>query len=332
VSTGVVCTALTGEDGLEIQELPDRPLEVGEIRIAVRAASVNYPDVLVTRGEYQARAEPPFVVGSECAGEVIELGSGVTGFAPGDRVFALVGLGAFATEVIARPGQAQVFRLPDSMSWADATSFNLTYGTAYHGLIRRGGLVAGETVAITGAAGGCGSAAVQVARAAGAGTVIAIAGGTAKCELSERLGADVVIDHTATADYSGEVREATASFGVNVFFDPVGGADIRPALRSLAWGGRYLMIGFAGGIPVVRLNQTILRNISLVGVAYGASALADPESNAKDWDQLFRWYAEGKVKPAVGEVYPLARGIEALRAVRDRRAVGKVVIEMPELI
>jgi NADPH2:quinone reductase len=324
-----VCTALTGEDGLQIRELADRPLEAGEIRIAVRAASVNYPDVLVTRGQYQARAEPPFVVGSECAGEVTGLGPGVTGFAPGDRILALVGLGAFATEVIARPGQAQVFRIPDSMSWADATSFNLTYGTAYHGLIRRGGLVAGETVAITGAAGGCGSAAVQVARAAGASTVIAIAGGAAKCDLARRLGADLVIDHTVTADYSGAVREATAAFGVNVFFDPVGGADIRAALRSLAWGGLYLMVGFAAGIPVVRLNQTILKNISVVGVAYGASAIADPESNAQDWAQLFRWYADGQVKPAVGQVYPLARGIEALRAVRERRAVGKVVIEMP---
>jgi len=330
VSTGVVCTALTGEDGLRIEELPDRPLQAGEIRIAVRAASVNYPDVLVTRGEYQARAEPPFVVGNECSGEVVELGPGVTGFAPGDRVLALVGLGAFATEVIARPGQAQVFRLPDSMSWAEATSFNLTYGTAYHGLIRRGGLLAGETVAITGAAGGCGSAAVQVARAANAGTVVAIVGGPEKCDLARRLGADVVIDHTGSADYSAVVREATGSFGVNVFFDPVGGADIRAALRSLAWGGRYLMIGFAGGIPVVRLNQTILRNISLIGVAYGASAIADPESNAQDWAQLFRWYAEGKAKPAVGQVYPLARAIDALRAVRERRAVGKVVIEMPD--
>jgi NADPH2:quinone reductase len=324
-----VCTALTGEDGLRIRELADRPLEAGEIRIAVRAASVNYPDVLVTRGQYQARAEPPFVVGSECAGEVTELGPGVTGFAPGDRVLALVGLGAFATEVIAHPGQAQVFRIPDSMSWAEATSFNLTYGTAYHGLIRRGGLVAGETVAITGAAGGCGSAAIQVARAAGASTVIAIAGGAAKCDLARRLGADVVIDHTVTADYSATVREATAASGVHVFFDPVGGADIRAALRSLAWGGRYLMVGFAAGIPVVRLNQTILKNISVVGVAYGASAIADPESNARDWAQLFRWYADGKVKPAVGQVYPLARGIEALRAVRERHAVGKVVIEMP---
>jgi len=330
VSVAVVCTALTGEDGLEVREQPDRPLQAGEVRIAVRAASVNYPDVLVIRGQYQASAEPPFVVGSECAGEIAEVGPDVTGFATGDRVLALTGFGAFATRVIATPGRAQVFPIPASMSWAEATSLNLTYGTAYHGLIRRGGLVAGETVAITGASGGCGSAAIQVARAAGAATVIAIAGGKAKCDLAARLGADVVIDHTAVTDYSGAVADATRSFGVSVFFDPVGGEDIRPALRSLAWGGRYLMVGFVGGIPAVRLNQTIMKNISLIGVAYGASAIADPKANREDWDQLFRWYAEGKVRPAVGEVYPLARGVEALRAVRMRRAVGKVVIEMPD--
>jgi NADPH:quinone reductase len=318
----VVCTALTGEDGVEVREQPDRPLAAGEVRIAVRAASVNYPDVLVTRGQYQMKAEPPFVVGSECAGEIAELGPGVSGLAAGDRVLAL-------TRVIAQAGGAQVFRIPASMPWAEAASLNMTYGTAYHGLIRRAGLVAGETVAITGASGGCGSAAIQVARAAGAATVIAIAGGKAKCDLAASLGADVVIDHTATKDYSGAVREATGSRGVSVFFDPVGGEDIRPALRSLAWGGRYLMIGFVAGIPVVRLNQTIMKNISLIGVAYGASALADPEANRHDWDQLFRWHAEGKLKPAIEEVYPLALSAEAMRAVWERRAVGKVVIEMP---
>ena len=330
MSSGIVCTALTGEDGLEIREWPARPLAPGELRIAVRAASVNYPDVLMIRGQYHDKAEPPFVVGTECAGEVIDLGPDVTGFVPGDRVLALTGTGAFATETIARPGPNQVLRIPDSMLWTDAASLNITYGTAYHGLIRRGRLAAGETVAITGASGGCGSAAIQVAKAAGADTVVAIAGGREKCDLARSLGADVVIDHTETPDYSSAVREATGKAGVDVFFDPVGGADNREALRSIAWGGRYLVIGFAGGIPVVRLNQTILKNISLIGVAYGMSAFLDPTKNAEDWTELFRWYGEGKVKPAVGHVYPLARGIDAIRAVYERRAAGKVVIAMPE--
>jgi NADPH:quinone reductase len=329
MSMAVFCTALTGEDGLEIREQKDRPLESGEVRIAVRAASVNYPDVLITRGQYQNSAEVPFVVGSECAGVISEVGPDVTGWQVGDHVLALTSVGAFATQVIANTGRAQVFRVPDSMPWAEATSLNLTYGTAYHGLIRRGGLIAGETVGITGASGGCGSAAIQVARAAGARTVVAIAGGPAKCELAGRLGADAVIDHTAVGDYSGAVREATESNGVDVFFDPVGGEDIRTALRSIAWGGRYLVVGFVAGIPVVRLNLALLKNLSLIGVAYGASARADPEANRQDWAQLFRWYEEGKISPAVEEVYPLDRAIEALRAVRERRAVGKVVIEMP---
>lgn len=328
MSRAVVCTALTGEDGLEVQEQPDRPLKSGEVRIAVRAASVNYPDVLIIRGQYQSQAEPPFVVGSECAGEISEVGPDVTGWQAGDRVLALTG-SAFATQVIAQTGLGQVFRVPASMPWAVATSLNVTYGTAYHGLIRRGRLTAGETVAITGASGGCGTAAIQVARAAGARTVVAIAGGPAKCDLARRLGADAVIDHTAVGDYSAAVREATGSRGVDVFFDPVGGADIRPALRSIAWGGRYLVVGFVAGIPVLRLNQALLKNLSLIGVAYGASAMADPEANRQDWAQLFRWYEEGKIAPAVEEAYPLDQAAQALRAVRERRAVGKVVIEMP---
>jgi NADPH2:quinone reductase len=330
MSTAVVCTALTGEDGLEVREHPDRALQPGEVRIAVRAASVNYPDVLIIRGQYQARNEPPFVVGSEGAGEISEVGPGVTGWQQGDRVLVLGSSGAFSTQAVVDAARNQLFRVPASMPWAEASSLNMTYGTAYHGLIRRGRLAAGETVAITGASGGCGSAAIQVAKAAGAGTVVAIAGGPAKCDLARRLGADAVIDHTAVGDYSAAVREATGGRGVDVFFDPVGGEDIRPALRGIAWGGRYLVIGFVAGIPVVRLNQALLKNLSLIGVAYGAAALTDPEANRQDWEHLFRWYDEGKISPAVESRYPLAEAIEAIRAVRERRAVGKVVIEMPD--
>jgi NADPH2:quinone reductase len=192
VTTALVCTDLTGEDGLELREMPAAPLDGDAIRVAVRAASVNYPDVLVIRGQYQASATPPFVVGSECAGVVTEAGPDLAGFAPGDRVLALTGMGAFATEVVVRPSRSQVHPIPDSMPWAEAASFNLTYGTACHGLIRRGQLRAGETVLVTGASGGCGSAAVQVAKAAGA-TVIAVAGGIAKCDLARELGADAVV-------------------------------------------------------------------------------------------------------------------------------------------
>jgi NADPH2:quinone reductase len=328
VTTALVCTELIGEDGLELREIPAAPIEDDAIRIAVRAASVNYPDVLMIRGQYQASSTPPFVVGTECAGVITETGPAVAGFAPGDRVLAMTGAGAFATEVVVKPSRGQVHHIPDSMPWAEATSFNLTYGTAYHGLVRRGQLRAGETVLVTGASGGCGSAAVQVARAVGA-TVIAVAGGTAKCDLARELGADVVIDHTQVARLSAAVKAATADRGVDVLFDPVGGEDIREAMRCLAWGGRYLVIGFLGGIPVVRLNQAVLKNIAFVGVAYGMAAILDPKANAEDWAQLFAWYDQGLVRPSIGQRFALADGIEALRAVYERRAIGKVVIEMP---
>ena len=329
MTTALVCTELTGEDGLELRDVPAAPLADDTIRVAVRAASVNYPDVLIIRGQYQASATPPFVAGSECAGVVTEAGASVTGFAPGDRVLALPGTGAFATDVVVSPSRTQVHHIPDSMPWAEATSFNVTYGTAYHGLIRRGQLRAAETVLVTGASGGCGSAAVQVAKAAGA-TVIAVAGGSAKCDLARELGADHVIDHTQVESLSAAVRAWTADRGADVLFDTVGGADIREPMRCMAWGGRYLVVGFVAGIPVVRMNQSILKNISFVGVAYGMSAVLNPQANAEDWTRLFAWYDQGLVRPSVGQRFALADGIDALRAVYQRRAVGKVVIEMPQ--
>jgi NADPH2:quinone reductase len=230
---------------------------------------------------------------------------------------------------VLHPSQQQVHRIPDEMPYDEAASFNITYGTGYHGLIRRGHLIAGESVVVLGAAGGCGSAAVQIAKAAGA-TVIAVAGGDAKCELVRSLGADVVLDHQKVESISAAVKEATDGRGVDVVFDTVGGADIREYLRCLAWNGRYLVIGFASGdIPVVRLNQTILKCISIVGVAYGMSASLDPAANAEDFAQLFSWYREGKVTPYISGRYPLEETAEAMRVVYDREVLGKVVVEMP---
>ncbi|MBL7502065.1 NADPH:quinone oxidoreductase family protein [Frankia sp. CNm7] len=329
----VVCTELTGEDALEVRDRPRAPLGPRAVRIAVRAASVNYPDVLMIRGQYQARTEPPFVPGTEAAGDIVEVGAEVTGLAVGDRVLSVVGVGAFATEAVVTPPWQQVHRIPDAMPYDEAAAFDITYGTAYHGLIGRGGLVAGESVLVTGASGGCGSAAVQVAKAAGA-RVLAVAGGAEKTALVRELGADAAFDHRELdpADpkaLSALVRQHTGGQGVDVVFDTVGGADIREPLRALAWNGRYLAIGFAGGIPTVSVNQTILKCISIIGVAYGMSALHDPAANARDMKALFDWYREGKVRPSIGHRYPLAEAAEALRVVRQRRVLGKVVIEMP---
>jgi NADPH2:quinone reductase len=281
------------------------------------------------RGLYQFRPEPPFVPGSECAGVITEVGDEVSGLAIGDRILTICGSGAFATEVVATPPSHQLHRIPDEMPFDEASSFNMTYGTAIHGLLRRGGLRAGESVLVLGASGGCGSAAVQIAKAAGA-TVIAVAGGAEKCELARQLGADAVLDHQNIGSLSQAVKELTDGRGVDVVFDTVGGADVREPLRSLAWNGRYLVIGFASGdIPTLKANQAILKCISIVGVAYGMSAILDPQANVEDFAQLFDWYRQGKVAPAIGHRFPLADTAEALRVVHERRALGKVVIEMP---
>jgi NADPH2:quinone reductase len=332
-ATAVVCTDLGGDGTLELRDWEVAAPGPGAVRIEVRAASVNFPDVLMVRGLYQARAEPPFVAGTECAGVVTEAGP-QAGLAVGDRVLAVVGTGAFATEAVATPPLQQVHRIPAEMSWDEAAAFNITYGTGIHGLLRRGGLRSGESVLVLGAAGGCGSAAVQIAKAAGA-TVIAVAGGEDKCELARRLGADVVLDHHALdhgglASLSAAVREHTGGRGVDVVFDTVGGPDAREPLRCLAWNGRYLVIGFASGqVPVIKANQTILKGVSVVGVAYGMSAIADPAANAEDFRQLFDWYRQGLVRPVIGHRFPLADAAAALRVVSGRRALGKVIIEVP---
>lgn len=329
MAIAAVCTALTGEDSLQVLDWPTRELGASELRVAVRAASVNFPDVLIVRGLYQVRPDPPFVPGSEIAGVVTEVGSAVTGLQPGDRVLAVTGYGAFATEVVLTQGQSQIHAIPDEMPFDEAAAFDLTYGTAYHGLIRRGRLEAGETVLVNGATGGCGSAAIQIAKATGA-SVIAVAGGAEKCALAWELGADVVIDHQTTDSLSAAVREATGGRGADVFFDNVGGADVRDELRCLAWNGRYLVVGFAGGeIPTFKANQTILKGISIVGVAYGMSAVIDPGANAEDFQQLFGWYREGKVRPHIGQRFPLDQAADAIRTLAERRALGKVVVEMP---
>ena len=325
-----VCVDLTGDDrAIALREWDVPPLGPAAVRVAVRAASVNFPDVLMVRGLYQMKPEPPFVAGNECAGVITEVGAEVRGLEVGDRVLSLLGVGAFATEVTASPPYQQVHRIPSEMPWDEAAAFNLTYGTGIHGLLRRGQLRSGEWVLVLGAAGGCGSAAVQIAKAAGAG-VIAVAGGDTKCALAHRLGADVVLDHSTLASLSAAVKEATGGRGVDIVFDTVGGSDVREPLRSLAWNGRYLVVGFAGGeIPQIKANQTILKSISVVGVAYGMSAITDPAANAEDFEQLFAWYRQGLVRPAIGHRFPLAESALAMRVVHERRALGKVVIEMP---
>lgn len=323
----LVCPELGGEEVLRVEEWPSPQCGPNEVRIGVRAASVNFPDTLVIRGQYQYRYDPPFVPGHECAGTLLEVGADVDGFAVGDRVLAMTGVGAFASEVIARPARHdQLFRIPDAMGYDEAAAFDLTYGTAILGF-RRGRLEAGESVLVLGAAGGTGSAAIQVAKAMGA-YVVGAAGGAEKLRIAEECGADAAVDYREPG-LSERVKELTGGRGVDVVFDPVGGRDFREYLRCLAWNGRYLVVGFAGGeIPSVGLNLVLLKSISLIGVAYGASARLDPESVARDFEQLFRWYDDGLLKPFIGHHFPLEQGADALRVVSGRGALGKVVIDV----
>jgi NADPH2:quinone reductase len=331
----VVCTSLTGETGLELRaDWPTPACAPNQIRIKIHAASVNFPDTLIIRGLYQVRAEPPFIPGTEASGIVTEVGSEVQGYTVGDRVLTLSGTDGFAEEVMATPPFQQVHHIPDEMTWEDAAAFNLTYGTAGHGLIQRGHVRAGETVLVTGAAGGCGTAAVQIAAALGA-RVIAVAGGAEKCALAKQLGAEEVIDHTAFESderaLSTRVAELTGGRGVDLLFDNVGAQegsdDIRDLTRCVGWNGRYLMVGFAGGgIPRVALNRTILRSISFVGVAYGASAIIDPASNHELFLQLFELYREGKVTPHIGHRFALEQTADAIRLLSSRSALGKVIV------
>lgn len=324
----LVCPELGGEEVLRVEELPSPECGPDQVRIGVRAASVNFPDTLVIRGQYQYKYDPPFVPGHECSGTLLEVGSNVEGLAVGDRVLAMTGVGAFASEVVARPRRAdQVFRIPDAMGWDEAAAFDLTYGTAILGLRARGKLQAGESVLVLGAAGGTGSAAIQVAKAMGA-YVVGAAGAAEKLAIAERCGADAVVDYREEG-LSAKVKELTGGRGVDVVFDPVGGADFREYLRCLAWNGRYLVVGFAGGeIPSVGLNLILLKSVSFVGVAYGASARLDPEATARDFLQLFEWYDAGLLQPVIGQRFPLEQGADALRVVGGRGALGKVIIDI----
>jgi NADPH2:quinone reductase len=321
-----VATSLTGEDGLELQDLPSPPCGTEQVRIANHAAALNFPDVLITRGDYQLRLEPPFVLGSECTGIVTEVGADVTGFAVGDRVLTVSGVGAFADEIVVTPSLQQVHRLPGAMSFNQAAGFGMVHGTALHGLRQRGGLQPGESVLVLGSAGGCGGAAVGVAVAMGA-RVIAGASSVEKCTVAARLGAHHVIDY-ATEDLRDRVMDLTDGTGVDIVFDPVGGALFEQARRCVGWNGRYLVVGFAAGdIPTMPANYTILKSMALVGVAFGMSVIKDPALNHANFQQLFDWYDEGLVRTEVGDIADFGDLPRACAQLYAGQAIGKTVIE-----
>jgi NADPH:quinone reductase len=317
------CETLTGPEGLVWKEVPTPAPGPGEVRIAIRAASLNFPDILIVQGKYQAKPALPFVPGSEFSGLVEALGEGVTQLKVGDAVAAMGSTGGFATHAIVNA--KQVLKLPTGFALEDGAAFALTYGTTHHALIDRAALVAGETVLVLGAAGGVGSSAIQIAKAAGA-KVIAAASTDAKCEFCRTLGADATINY-ATQNVREKLKELTAGKGPDVVYDPVGGDLAEPVFRSIAWRGRYLVIGFAqGGIPALPWNLALLKGASIVGVFWGDFVRREPEASAKGMAHLAQWYREGKIKPAIDLRLPMRELPAAYARMATRQVQGKVLM------
>jgi NADPH:quinone reductase len=308
---------------LKVGEAPEPGLLPGTLRLAVKAAGCNFFDILMLRGNYQVKPPFPFVPGAEVAGVVEGVGPGVTGFEEGDRVLASSGLGGFAERAMVPARGAYV--MPAGMSFEEGASFPIVYPTGYAGLVHRGRLKAGETLLVHAAAGGVGIAAVQIGKALGA-RVIATAGGADKCEVALRAGADLAIDYRAE-DFVGKVKEATGGRGADVIYDSVGGDTFEKSLKCIAWNGRLIVIGFAGGtIPSVAANRILLKNIEVTGLHWGAYAQNQPASIAEVFAALFELYDAGKIRPLVFRAYPLEDAGQALLDLGSRKTWGKVVL------
>ena len=319
----IQCVEWGGPERLRLADCASPAPAAGEVRIRVAAAGVNFPDALIIQKKYQVQPPLPFVPGAEVAGTIDAVGEGVTRLKVGERVVAFVGTGGFAEQVCA--SQAMVAPLPDPIDPVVAAGFTLTYATSQHALAERGQLKAGETLLVLGAGGGVGLAAVELGRLAGA-RVIAAASSRDKLEAARSCGADELIDY-AQADLREAVRCATGGRGVDVVYDPVGGPHTAAALRTLAWRGRLLVIGFAAGeMPQIAANLLLLKEASAVGVYWGEFAKRDPAGNRRLLAQLFGWLAEGRLRPLVSKQYPLADAPQALQDLLARRAVGKLVI------
>jgi len=320
----VVCTDFTGPDGLQVREVDEPQVGPTDILVDVKACAVTFPDLLMSRNQYQFKAELPYIVGSELAGVVREVGSQVVGIAPGDRVLGSSMLtGGIAERALLRAGT--IHHLPDNATFEEAAGLLYAYGTSHYALRDRAKLQPGETLLVLGAAGAVGLSAIELGKAMGA-RVIAAASSDEKLELCRKHGADDILNYE-TEDLKTRVRELTDGLGADVVYDPVGGRYAEPALRSTAWEGRYLVIGFAAGdIPRIPLNLTLLRGCSIVGVFWGSFVGRQPEDHRRNVAELMEWWRDGRFTPYVSATYPLDRAAEALRDVDARRVIGKVVV------
>ncbi|MCW8199256.1 NADPH:quinone oxidoreductase family protein [Verminephrobacter aporrectodeae subsp. tuberculatae] len=318
-----LCTEPTGVEALTWTELPTPVPKAGEVLIEIRAASLNFPDLLIVQNKYQMKPPLPFVPGSEYAGRVAALGDGVTQLRVGQDVACLTGTGGFATHAIARA--ALCLPLPADFPHADAAAFTMIYATSHHALVDRARLRAGETVLVLGAAGGVGTAAIQIAKAMGA-RVIAAASSEAKCTLCRSIGADASI-HYGKENLREAIGALTDGKGPDVVYDPVGGELTEPAFRSIAWRGRYLVVGFASGpIPSLPLNLALLKGASIVGVFWGEFSRREPQANATMLGELVQWYAQGRIRPVIDRSMPMAQLPAAYACMGSREVMGKLVM------
>ncbi len=318
-----LCKNPVGVDDLVWTELPTPKPATGEVLVEIRAASLNFPDLLIVQNKYQHKPPLPFVPGAEYAGIVRALGLGVHHLQVGQPVACLGGTGGFATHTLAPADLC--LALPQGMGFVDAAAFIMTYATSHHALLDRGQLKVGETLLVLGAAGGVGTAAIQIAKAQGA-TVIAAASSAQKCALCTNLGADATINYSQE-NLRDAIKLLTQGKGVDLVYDPVGGELTEAAFRCIAWRGRYLVVGFAAGaIPALPLNLALLKGAALVGVFWGEFAKREPEANAAMLQELLRWYALGKIKPVIDSTLPMADLVSAYARMGSRAVQGKLVL------
>ena len=321
-----LCETPTGVDALTWKELPTPSPKAGEVLLEIKAASLNFPDLLIVQNKYQMKPPLPFVPGSEYAGVVQAVGAGVSHLQVGQHVACLSGTGGFGTHTLAPA--ALCMPLPPSFPFIDAAAFIMIYATSHHALVDRAQLKAGETVLVLGAAGGVGTAAIQIAKSMGA-RVIAAASTAEKCALCTTLGADATINYS-TENLREALKTLTAGKGPDVIYDPVGGELAEPALRSIAWRGRYLVVGFASGpIPALPFNLALLKGASIVGVFWGEFAKREPQANAAMMRELATWYGQGKIKPVIDRAMPMGELKAAFDRMGSRAVMGKLVLVNP---
>lgn len=323
----IVCHELTGPAGLRLEEIAEPRPGPRQVKVKVRACGVNFADSLITRGQYQRQPQPPFSPGFEVAGEVLELGADVTGIAVGDRVIGMAGHGGYAEQAVI--DARRCVPMPATMSFEHGAAFPVVFGTSHIALWHRARLQAGETLVVHGASGGVGLTAVAIGKQLGA-TVIATAGSPEKLEIARQQGADHLINSNGE-DVRARIKELTGGRGADVIYDPVGGDLFTASLRSIAFEGRILVIGFAGGtVPQIPANHLLVKNVDVIGVNWPAYAELNPQVMTRSFQTLIDWYLTGAIQPRISATYPLDQAVEAIHQVVTRQSTGKVVITVNE--